>query len=724
MGGSAGAVATIWAVLLLLLERHKCMQLAARSYARTNCDAFLKSFQKTNRYMVVLRMGGAYADIDAECLRPLDAVIAPSDTLVAGWDAEAPDDASAARRGLARRRQLLPWFFAAAPGHPALRELCDRVARGAHARFSNSSARDTLERTGAALFTDVVLRHATGGGAARASDPWRVRVLPRVAFGAHPSGDGGVAPDLREVVVVHHGLGTWQRPRAALWGLGWLLGAGAGAGGGAPISRRKAIEVAAPRARLGGGGGGDEWPAPGPMVAELLPVSAAFDPPFTVMTRLAGAGDAGGGGADVGAEVARFGGYQPGLPPGRRPSVVEALTGALGGGGGGGVGGGSSGSGSSGNSGAGGGSGSSSSSRPAAAAAAPASGASTSGDGGGVLVDVGAGEGFFSLAAAARGHRALAFEAAPRSAEALRASVAYNGFGGRVEVVSNVTLGAAPGVVCVPAAQQQQQIFEDEEEGEDAAGEQEQQQQTEQQARRAPPPRPLRVADRRLRERRLREAAARAQRGYMHAADPAAAASAPPCGPGTRALRRVTLSEALGARRDVGAVRIAAHGHEGLIVKGLLPYLERVHRPRVIYAEFSPPAMRAAGDADPAALIAALRARGYGAAAHAGRVCDLRWSNATGALRAGGAFSPAAQLAYHQPTWCKLRADGVGAVVARAGAGGAPPENLLFVLGPEPATRGDAAGAARPGAAPAAAAAAPAAPAANASAAAAAGARR
>jgi mannosyltransferase OCH1-like enzyme len=117
--------------------------------------------------MVVLRMGGAYADIDTEARRPLDSVISPRDTLLAGWDAEEPEPAAAARRGLARRRQLLPWFFAAAPGHPALRELCERVARGAHRPFSNSSVRDTQERTGAGLWTDVVLKHATNGMAAK-----------------------------------------------------------------------------------------------------------------------------------------------------------------------------------------------------------------------------------------------------------------------------------------------------------------------------------------------------------------------------------------------------------------------------------------------------------------------------------------------------------------------------------------------------------------------------
>lgn len=44
------------------------------------------------------------------------------------------------------------------------------------------------------------------------------------------------------------------------------------------------------------------------------------------------------------------------------------------------------------------------------------------------VVDIGAGYGMFSLAAAARGLQALAFEASPKSTQALQASIAANGF--------------------------------------------------------------------------------------------------------------------------------------------------------------------------------------------------------------------------------------------------------------------------------------------------------
>ncbi len=43
------------------------------------------------RYMVVLRFGGVYADIDTECKQPLDTIIRSRDTLIVGWENEFPD---------------------------------------------------------------------------------------------------------------------------------------------------------------------------------------------------------------------------------------------------------------------------------------------------------------------------------------------------------------------------------------------------------------------------------------------------------------------------------------------------------------------------------------------------------------------------------------------------------------------------------------------------------
>ena len=227
------------------------------------------------------------------------------------------------------------------------------------------------------------------------------------------------------------------------------------------------------------------------------------------MTHLIGAGDRQGG-EDVSAVLTTYGAWQPGVNPIRRPAVVESLVGALeevrsssgdgdvgsfyvggswsgegpemeeGGGGGAGEGSGSSSSGgigsdggsssssssadgaidergvlgvsaSSSSSGAGGGGSSfneSSSIKSAATTRSDSSGSGSRSGHNGLLVDIGAGHGFFSLAAAAAGHKVIAAEASPLSLAALKASVAYNGFQDRIQL-REATLGTQEGWVCL-----------------------------------------------------------------------------------------------------------------------------------------------------------------------------------------------------------------------------------------------------------------------------------
>ena len=55
---------------------------------------------------------------------------------------------------------MLQWAFAAATGHPALREVCEHIAHHDGDLFSEDVWRDVLERTGPGPWTDAVLRHA------------------------------------------------------------------------------------------------------------------------------------------------------------------------------------------------------------------------------------------------------------------------------------------------------------------------------------------------------------------------------------------------------------------------------------------------------------------------------------------------------------------------------------------------------------------------------------
>mmetsp|Transcript_13516 Transcript_13516/g.38424 ORF Transcript_13516/g.38424 Transcript_13516/m.38424 type:complete len:191 (-) Transcript_13516:843-1415(-) len=132
-----------------------------------------------------------------------------------------------------------------------------------------------------------------------------------------------------------------------------------------------------------------------------FPVSAAWYPPFTVYVNLVGQGDSVTG-EDVSNEVTNWGSYQSGLSPARKPRVVDALAGAL----------------------------------------------TSERAGGGSFLDIGAGLGYFSLAAAARGHSVIAFEMSEGSLELFLQSIAHNGYQDKI-ILHRVPLGAAHGDICV-----------------------------------------------------------------------------------------------------------------------------------------------------------------------------------------------------------------------------------------------------------------------------------
>lgn len=391
------------------------------------------------------------------------------------------------------------------------------------------------------------------------------------------------------------------------------------------------------------------------------PVSIAFNPPFTLMTDLVGLGDMQAA-ADVSATITAHGTWQPGVAPYRKPAVVEALVGAL-----------AKHSRRSSNSPLGASPAASSTavhaktahsvaaSAAAAAAAAfnasaaaeqagraaagssSATPASDSGDSnsssgsdtdhsqaaspgpmrGGVLVDVGAGQGFFSLAAAARGHRVIAFEASPGSLAAFKASISYNGFEDLITVHS-----AAVGLTAGPMCLQQAGTPECPDPAAAAAASI-RQRAAAANVSRASSNSSVLQDDQELKK-VVSEMQLRQRRGYPWLSDGRALPHNHSCC--AAAASRLRLSDVLHNATDVAVLRISAHGHEGFILHGGLQYLQEVHKPDVIYVEFWPVAMRAAGYSNPVGLMQTLFALGYTDIAHAGRVCDERWQNATQGL--------------------------------------------------------------------------------------------
>ena len=413
------------------------------------------------RYLVVLRLGGVYADVDTECVTPLDAFLRPRDALVVGWEGEFATDEMAYSRHFVRRRQVLNWAFAAAPGHPALREVCDRIKENARRVFSNNTNRDTLERTGPGPFTDVVLRHfwkrsaarravETPGvmpdvldvvsqpakhDASRASDDsrrrangdendddetetWSVRVLPKVSFGTHPSGEDGVRQDDPGVLVAHKFLGSWKSSK------GW-------SGGKSFTDLLRTFwhsvvlgDIVEHRARASRR---DRWYAMPPTNENrAYPVScASHDPPFDALTHLQGSNPVGLKGVRHRAQrrLADEMGPGPARPRrGRRaaPTSADALVGSLE-------------------------TFSFSSRDDAEKENAENADAETPRA---ALVDVGAGLGYFSLAAASRGFGALALEPDARARELLAASAAHNGFETRVDLRAARAAGGGGEAFC------------------------------------------------------------------------------------------------------------------------------------------------------------------------------------------------------------------------------------------------------------------------------------
>lgn len=192
------------------------------------------------RYVVLLSRGGVYADMDVECARPFDEVLLPSDQLVVGWENHFETLDEASRRTYGRRVQLLQWTIAAAPNHPALRTLCERVAQNA---LRDASVL-TLEKTGPAVFTDELLRatlsasffpypHAMESGNDIEEDEMKVtalgfRALPRVVWGSNKSARAERRGDPWHgspgVAARHFYSGTWKEVYRPFGKLGVTVG--------------------------------------------------------------------------------------------------------------------------------------------------------------------------------------------------------------------------------------------------------------------------------------------------------------------------------------------------------------------------------------------------------------------------------------------------------------------------------------------------------------------
>ncbi|KAK9862507.1 hypothetical protein WJX84_003997, partial [Apatococcus fuscideae] len=555
------------------------------------------------RYLVVLRLGGVYADVDTECKRPLDPFIQPKDTLVAGWENEfpTPHEAIAVRR-YARTRQICQWVFAAAPGHPALREVAEHIAHTLHITFDQNTNRDTLERTGPGVWTDKLLKYALHNPPSKKDTIWNVRILPKVSFGAHPIGIDNLPADNPDVVVLHQFLGSWKSrsgwSKKKLGFIGTLL---------QPFARRPPVVVApAPPP-----------PAPQQHVGQLYPLSITWNPPFYMQVNLKGHGDPQAD-EDTCAVLSQYGRWQPALAPGQSPTVADALVGSLGG-----------------------------------------TGADKR-----VFLDIGAGVGLFSLAAASRGHKAIAFELSPNSLRTFNASIQYNGFQQQIDI-QEIALGSTTEDICVDWATGPPTMLKCQ-------------------------PSDLSLADISLEplspERAYAPMPAKVDlfRGYssLFSHNLTTPDSRARC---NRTAVRRRLGDALAVDMEVGSVRISANGWEGRIIEGMKDLIA-TKPPGVILMELYPSALDRLGDknGDAADLVRRMYDYGYSDISHSGEVCHERFVNLTRAVRLKGGAGFTTNQAIKEPTWCALKPESIGIVTHRVGP--KVPENFLFVYKAPPST--------------------------------------
>jgi hypothetical protein len=252
-----------------------------------------------------------------------------------------------------------------------------------------------------------------------------------------------------------------------------------------------------------------------------------------------------------------------------------------------------------------------------------------------LLVDVGAGYGLVSLAAASEGHRVVSFELGPKPLEALKESIKRNNFEALISV-QEIPLGSpaqAGAVVCLQDSLVTDPVAHT---GYGSASSETPWISTESQATSESTPKNCLVKS-------------------------------------TRQAGHEILSG-----EKIGALRISASGWDGHVMEGFLPLLQpnEVHRPHLISMEWNLDWFKRAGYQKPLRLVETLYSLGYRTVIHRGSICDWRWvslnynSPKQGSAEAEGIESP---------TWCSLDFEDFR-VLLSAGEHRSTPETLLFLL--------------------------------------------
>jgi hypothetical protein len=161
-------------------------------------DGLAKPIQRADffRYLVVFRCGGLYADVDMECRRNHDALLAGCGLVLGVEETWSPIEV---RRGrFPHRIRIANCIFAARPEHGFLQLAIDEIRRGA----AVVSPEEVIDFTGPGLLTHLVHEH---GG------KFPLRLLPQICWmppslPSYPD----LFPFTRHIYAKHHFAGTWK----------------------------------------------------------------------------------------------------------------------------------------------------------------------------------------------------------------------------------------------------------------------------------------------------------------------------------------------------------------------------------------------------------------------------------------------------------------------------------------------------------------------------------
>ncbi|HET6486776.1 MAG TPA: glycosyltransferase [Spirochaetia bacterium] len=161
----------------------------------------------SGRYFILYEQGGVYADLDTECLRPMDRLLRqyPRAGLLVSEQPFGPIEMKLIRLVVGARRIVTNAVMAAAPQAPPLAETIRRLPHAVR-RLGFLRELNITYSTGPALLSQALDRWSS-------SDP-SVAVVPAACFEPHFGFDLGEHAESTEVerYVVHSQEATWHAP--------------------------------------------------------------------------------------------------------------------------------------------------------------------------------------------------------------------------------------------------------------------------------------------------------------------------------------------------------------------------------------------------------------------------------------------------------------------------------------------------------------------------------